>query len=427
MTVAERSPRVKLEFVARRDKPDYFLTKPVTTLGRAPDNDVVFCDAEEDRVVSGRHCCIENAGGGWRIRDLGASNKLFVNGEEVAERRLSDADMVQLGKRGPRVRVVFLDHPRAARELLRATRVIIRDKLSTRRYRIGLAVLAVFGIGMAVLYSLTHQSAQELLLRLQLEREALEKRIATTETEAEKLRLIAQLNRVVLEREQILAALPEGERPKRTFVEEEVVRLMQRFRETTYAVPELFVQRVNHFLSYYTETPRGRMDIELGRRNLQGRLARIKALFEEKKIPGEMAYVGFVESKFDDQAENLRSGARGMWQLLPGVAREQGLVVQGAADERTHFEKATVAARGLILNLISVFGVRSFMLVLAAYNAGDARLRARLKKLENPIEQRDFWTLVRLGLLAEETNNYIPKFVASAIVFEHPERFGFAR
>ena len=65
------------------------------------------------------------------------------------------------------------------------------------------------------------------------------------------------------------------------------------------------------------------------------------------------------------------------------------------------------------------------MLVLAAYNAGDASIRFRLKKLENPIEQRDFWTLVRLGLLREETNSYIPKFIAATIVFENLARFGF--
>ena len=52
-------------------------------------------------------------------------------------------------------------------------------------------------------------------------------------------------------------------------------------------------------------------------------------------------------------------------------------------------------------------------------------IRFRLKKLENPIEQRDFWTLVRLGLLREETNRYIPKFIAATIVFENLARFGF--
>lgn len=205
-----------------------------------------------------------------------------------------------------------------------------------------------------------------------------------------------------------------------------MIGLLRRFQETSYLVPRIFIDRVTHFFRYYTAEPVGRRDVELAVRNGRHLLPMIKRLLEEKKLPAELAYLGFVESKFDRQSENPRTGAKGIWQLLPGVAREQGLVVDERNDERTDPLKSTLAARGLLLQLIAVYGVRSFMLALAAYNAGDVKIRARLKRLPDPIEQRDFWTLARLGLLAEETHDYIPKFVAATIVFENLERFGFS-
>jgi membrane-bound lytic murein transglycosylase D len=294
-----------------------------------------------------------------------------------------------------------------------------------RKYRVALVLLSLCAVALGVLFAVTHKSKLELLEMLRKEGQSLEESIASAGSDTAKLALIRRLNKVVLERERLLASLPESERPARSFVEGQVIRLMERFRETSYAVPEIFIQRVSKFVAFYTEDPRGRAEIALGMKNGSALLPKIFGLFEAKKLPGELAYIGFVESKFDAQAENSRSGARGIWQLMPAVAREQGLVVDAKIDERSDFEKSTLAARGLLLNLVSVYGVRSFMLVLAAYNAGDANIRYRLKKLEDPIEQRDFWTMVRLGLLREETNDYIPKFVAATIVFEHLEKFGF--
>ena len=413
---------VQLEFLGRRDKPPFYLTKAHTTLGRGADNDVVFCEAEEDRVVSVRHCRMELVDGACRVFDLGASNKLLVNDEPVTEWTLADGDILQLGKQGPRLRVTLGSGTAPKRGLVAATQLVLRERLGARKYRVAVVALGVLCAGLVALYVVTKKDQLEGLENL---RSRLEASIAGASSAEERMRLIGRLNRVVLEREKLLASLPEDKRPKRSFVEEQVISLMVRFHETSYLVPALFVQRVEGFVRYYTEDPRGRQDVLLGLRNAKALLPTLRATLREKKLPPELAYVAFVESKFDAQAHNTKTDARGLWQLLPLVAKGHGLQVTASLDERTDPMKSTLAARALMLELVATYGVRSFMLVLAAYNAGDASIRFRLKKLENPIEQRDFWTLVRLGLLREETNSYIPKFIAATIVFENLSRFGF--
>lgn len=413
---------VQLEFVGRRDKPPFYVTKPHTTLGRGAENDVVFCDAEEDRVVSVRHCRLELSDDVCRVVDLGASNKLLVNDVVVAEAQLAHGDVLQLGKRGPRVKVSLAAATAPKRGLIASTQLVVREKLGMRKYRVALVALGLTCAGLIALYAVTKKDQLQGLERL---RARLEESIAGATSAEERLRLIGRLNRVVLEREKLLATLPEDRRPKRSFVEDQVIALMVRFHETSYLVPSLFVQRVEAFVRYYTEDPRGRQDVALGLRNGATLLPMLRAHLREKKLPAELAYVAFVESKFDTQALNTKTGARGLWQLLPAVGKGHGLRVEDPGDERLDPVKSTRAARALMLELVATYGVRSFMLVLAAYNAGDASIRFRLKKLENPIEQRDFWTLVRLGLLREETNNYIPKFIAATIVFENLARFGF--
>jgi membrane-bound lytic murein transglycosylase D len=71
------------------------------------------------------------------------------------------------------------------------------------------------------------------------------------------------------------------------------------------------------------------------------------------------------------------------------------------------------------------FGADSFMLAMAAYNAGEGRVRGALRKGEDPFEERSFWHIVQRGTLQEETNEYVPKILAAMIISENPALFGF--
>jgi membrane-bound lytic murein transglycosylase D len=65
------------------------------------------------------------------------------------------------------------------------------------------------------------------------------------------------------------------------------------------------------------------------------------------------------------------------------------------------------------------------MLCMAAYNAGENRIINALKRIEDPMKNRDFWYLYKRKWLAEETNEYIPQILALIIISEHMEEYGF--
>jgi ABC-type multidrug transport system ATPase subunit/pSer/pThr/pTyr-binding forkhead associated (FHA) protein len=69
------------------------ITKPMTTLGREPGNDIVISDP----AVSRHHAQILWSGGTWSIRKLTPQNTLTVNRRDVQQSPLSDRDTIGLG------------------------------------------------------------------------------------------------------------------------------------------------------------------------------------------------------------------------------------------------------------------------------------------------------------------------------------------
>jgi membrane-bound lytic murein transglycosylase D len=93
------------------------------------------------------------------------------------------------------------------------------------------------------------------------------------------------------------------------------------------------------------------------------------------------------------------------------------------ADERTNPRLATPAGVKYLKVLYAEFG--DVALAMAAYNAGEGRIRAALRKIDDPINNRDFWYIYRMGILASETNEYVPKIIATMILDRNRERYGF--
>ena len=70
------------------------LQKDRTTLGRLPDNDIVF----DNMVVSGHHCVFELRGlADVFIEDLGSTNGTYVNGKMVKRQQLRDGEVIGIG------------------------------------------------------------------------------------------------------------------------------------------------------------------------------------------------------------------------------------------------------------------------------------------------------------------------------------------
>ena len=72
-----------------------YLHKDRTTLGRKPNNDIVF----DTMVVSGQHCAFDLVGvADVYLQDLGSTNGTYVNDRMLKERtRLADGDVIAIG------------------------------------------------------------------------------------------------------------------------------------------------------------------------------------------------------------------------------------------------------------------------------------------------------------------------------------------
>jgi membrane-bound lytic murein transglycosylase D len=196
-----------------------------------------------------------------------------------------------------------------------------------------------------------------------------------------------------------------------------------RFGETNYQIPKEMKERVQHHINIYSGNMKGTVARYFKRKEKY--FPFILKVFQEKNIPVDLAYISMLESGFNPLALS-HAGARGLWQFMPHTGRRFGLAVTDQVDERTDPEKATYAAAQYFRELIGMFGGKSaVMLCMAAYNAGEGRIMGALRKIDDPMRNRDFWYIYRMGYLAEETNEYIPRVIALMILSEHQNEYGF--
>lgn len=73
---------------------EFPLSKPLNTIGRAPDNSIVI----EGILVSRNHAQIERRGDQFWLVDLGSTNGTYVNGTRIAEYQLQRGDSIRIGK-----------------------------------------------------------------------------------------------------------------------------------------------------------------------------------------------------------------------------------------------------------------------------------------------------------------------------------------
>lgn len=145
--------------------------------------------------------------------------------------------------------------------------------------------------------------------------------------------------------------------------------------------------------------------------------AQLEKLLEQGNVPKELFYLAMIESGFV-QAAKSHAEAVGIWQMIPGTAKNYGLKVNQYVDERRNWIKSTEAAITYLKDLRNVFG--SWYLAFAAYNAGEYRIVRSIMAGKT----RDFWTLAEGNMLPVETLNYVPKFMAAMIIGKNPEKYG---
>jgi membrane-bound lytic murein transglycosylase D len=136
----------------------------------------------------------------------------------------------------------------------------------------------------------------------------------------------------------------------------------------------------------------------------------IDNIFTQYGLPKELKYLAVIESSLQTGATSW-VGAAGPWQFMPATARHYGLQVNKLVDERRDYFKSTYAAAHFLLKLYSDF--HDWLLVIAAYNGGEERVKAAIKKSGS----KDFWRLQYY--LPEESRNHVKKFIATHYVMEN--------
>ena len=195
-------------------------------------------------------------------------------------------------------------------------------------------------------------------------------------------------------------------------------------------IPPALLAEVRHFVEFWTGPNR---DYTL--RSMQRsrpHLSMIRAELRRSHLPEVFCYLPFIESGYRTEVAS-GAGAQGLWQFMQRTARTYGLRVDSTIDERTDPVLSTRAACQYLEGLLATFGTDAFMCAIAAYNKGEYGMvtcltQNVLKKKVSFLSKWKFWDLVESGdgCLKQETIEYVPKFLAAAIVMRRPEQYGFA-
>ncbi|RME16074.1 MAG: hypothetical protein D6797_05255, partial [Bdellovibrio sp.] len=173
---------------------------------------------------------------------------------------------------------------------------------------------------------------------------------------------------------------------------------------------------VQKWLNYFQERGRAHMERYLKRSTRY--ISVMKAELRKRGMPEELIYVPLIESGFNHRAYSYAS-AVGYWQFIRGTAKRYGLRINTFIDERRDPILSTNAAAEYFSELYNLFG--DWYLALAAYNAGENRIKRAVMKYKT----RNFWRLAKGRRLPRETRNYVPKFIAAALIHQNPAKYGF--
>lgn len=137
-------------------------------------------------------------------------------------------------------------------------------------------------------------------------------------------------------------------------------------------------------------------------------------------LPEELSWLPLIESGYKARALS-RARALGLWQFIASTGYRYGLKRDKYIDERMDPVKSTRAAIRYLTELHDFFG--DWSTAIAAYNCGEIRVQNVIRAQK--IDYLDnFWDL--FTSLPYETARYVPRFIATLLIIENPEKYGFS-
>ncbi|GGP74864.1 LysM peptidoglycan-binding domain-containing protein [Shewanella ulleungensis] len=177
-------------------------------------------------------------------------------------------------------------------------------------------------------------------------------------------------------------------------------------------IPDQYL--VNRYRQWYIDNPQ---HLERISQRARPFLYLIVQEFEHRDLPIELALLPIVESSFNPLAYSS-ADASGLWQFTSPMAIHFGLDMNWWYDGRKDVPAATTAALDMLEYLYKK--TDNWLYALAAYNAGEGRLREAIKYNEARGLDTDFWSLK----LPTETRQYVPQLLAIADVVKNAKSYG---
>ncbi len=181
-------------------------------------------------------------------------------------------------------------------------------------------------------------------------------------------------------------------------------------------IPLIRTPRVERHIQYFRTSKRDHFDQWLVRLNHYKPL--VEKIFAQFQLPTDLIFLSLVESGFNPKAYS-RARAAGPWQFMKMTGRHYGLRVDEYVDERRDPIKSTIAAARYLRDLYDLFG--TWPLAMAAYNAGERKIQRALRKAK----AETFWEIAQTRYIRRETREYVPRFMAAAIIARNPDLYGF--
>ena len=353
--------------------------------------------------------------------------------QKLIDRNVSPQDMDHLMKKGDRLEKIIARGNIGTTQSQMLQSAFTANKTMRRQLHYVIAIIVFVSVAVTSFFAIRAFQYKRIVVKaktIKRDLDEFEKKIAVAKSDPVKNKEELQsLIRQLEEKQKSLSTL-KTQMTEDDFgkfysdpLEQRIDEVLARFGETDYHIPQEMIDRVRHHITVYSGKLHKTVARYLTRKEKY--FPMIHQVFREKKLPLALAYVSMLESGFNPIALS-HAGARGLWQFMPRTARQFGLKVDKKIDERCDPELSTYAAAEYFKDLIGIFGGKSsVMLCMAAYNAGEGRVMGALRKIDDPMRNRDFWYIYRMGYLAEETNEYIPRVIAFIIISEHPKDYGF--
>lgn len=433
-----------------------------TRIGRAADSDLVL----DHPAVSEQHAQLVVEDGRWWLRDVGSTNGLIVDGRRVREVSIEAGTRVRFGPTGPVL--VLTPDPGTGPRSTEAVAITEQDILDryfrkddpddmghhtammrtvvrrehhrrVRPYRKVVAVLVVATLTAgAVLFRQRRElerqrtAAAELFYGIK----ELELQLASLELDSALMegyrRRQASLESRYHDYVEELGIYGSGTPPE----DQLVYQTVRNLGESEVGMPDEFLREVRRSIKRWRTSDRLARAMARATEHRYG--PRIADIMLASGLPPEFFYLAVQESDLNTTAvgPSTRYGfAKGMWQLMPGTARDLGLHTgplvgqprPDPRDDRHDFEKSTRAAARYLKDLYRTDAQASGLLVIASYNWGQNNVLKLIRSMPPTPKERNFWKLLarHRDRIPRETYQYVLNVVAAAAIGQDPARFGF--